>query len=143
MLTKKNNGVHEPEHRIPALIVPFLICPPGLILFAWYVTQQGNIYVIATGLAMNAAGLSLVPSVTLSYVVDAYPRTGPEALVLVNAFKNAVAFGFVRAVGSWYESQGLQNLFAELAGIQWAVLLLAVPMFFAGKWMRAKTIHFV
>lgn len=92
---------------------------------------------------MNAAGLSLVPSVTLSYVVDAYPRTGPEALVLVNAFKNAVAFGFVRAVGSWYASQGLQNLFAELAGTQWAVLLLAIPMFFAGKWLRVKTMHFV
>jgi hypothetical protein len=36
-IARRNSGIHQPEHRIPALLVPFLICPLGLILFAYMI----------------------------------------------------------------------------------------------------------
>ncbi len=134
---------HVPEHRMPALIVPFLICPPGLLLYAYIVSEQKSVYVAAVGYAMQIAGLVFVPSVVLSVVVDAWPASGSEAVVLVNAGKNAVAFGITLSTPKWFASEGLVKMFWEMAGIQWAVLALGLPLFFFGPWVRRKASIFV
>jgi MFS family permease len=110
-----------------------------LILYAYTVAQGGSKYTAAVGVAFQAAGLCFVPSVVLSYVVDAYPTENGEALVLINAGKNIVAFGVVKGNASWLATQGLKKMYGEMAGIQWAVLALALPLYFLGPWMRAKT----
>lgn len=88
---------------------------------------------------MSAAGLSLVPSVMLSYVVDSYPRMSGEALVLVNTSKNVVAFGVTKGSYKWMEMEGVAKMFYEMAGILWAVILLALPLYFVGGWLRKRT----
>ncbi|KAJ5924450.1 hypothetical protein N7466_008637 [Penicillium verhagenii] len=138
-MRKRNNNVHQPEHRLPALILPFLVCPVGLIVFG-YTIYHGQHYVRpAVGSAICAAGLTLVPSVMLSYVVDAYPRTAGEALVLVNTSKNVVAFGLATGAYSWMAEKGVNTMFYEFAGVQWAVLALALPLYIFGPWLRART----
>ncbi|PBP28149.1 hypothetical protein BUE80_DR001050 [Diplocarpon rosae] len=134
---------HVPEHRMPALIVPFILCPPGLMLFAYIISEQKSVYIAAVGIAMQTAALVFVPSVVLSVVVDAFPASGSEALVLINAGKNAVAFGITLSTPRWFASQGLVKMFWELAGIQWALLALGLPLFLFGPWLRTKTAKFV
>lgn len=134
---------HVPEHRMPALIVPFIICPPGLMLFAYIISENRSVYVAAVGSAMQIAGLVFVPSVVLSVVVDAWPESGSEAVVLINAGKNAVAFGITLSTPKWLLSEGLVKMFWEMAGIQWAVLALALPLYFFGPWLRRKSSIFV
>ncbi|KAJ6115656.1 hypothetical protein N7523_006073 [Penicillium sp. IBT 18751x] len=138
-MRKRNNNVHKPEHRLPALIVPFLICPVGLVVFGYTVARSAHYIQPAVGAAINSAALTLVPSVMLSYVVDSYPHTSGEALVLVNASKNIVAFGIARSAYSWMASSGVDNMFYELAGIEWAAIGLALPLYFAGPWLRSRT----
>lgn len=138
-MRRRNNNVHKPEHRLPALIIPFLISPVGLVVFGYTVARSANYVQPAVGAAINAAGLTLVPSVMLSYVVDSYPHASGEALVLVNASKNIVAFGISSSVYTWMYSSGVANMFYELAGIQWAVIGLGLPLYFAGPWLRART----
>lgn len=79
----------------------------------------------------------------LSYVVDAYPTEGGEALVLINAGKNVVAFGIVKGNAQWLAKEGLTKMYCEMAGIQWAVLFLGLPLYFAGPWLRRNTQKFV
>lgn len=138
-MRKRNNNVHKPEHRLPALIVPFIICPVGLIVFGYTVARQAHYIQPAVGAAINSAGLTLVPSVMLSYVVDSYPHTSGEALVLVNASKNIVAFGIASSAYSWMAKSGVADMFFELAGMQWAAIGLALPLYFAGPWLRSRT----
>ena len=97
----------------------------------------------AVGYSVQAAGLCFVPSVVLSYVVDAYPRESGEALVLINAGKNLVAFGLVKTNAAWLASQGLKKMYGEIAAVQWAVLLLALPLYFLGPWLKKVTLKFV
>ncbi|KAH7413213.1 MFS transporter [Cadophora sp. MPI-SDFR-AT-0126] len=134
---------HVPEHRMPALIVPFIVCPPGLMLFAYIISEHKSAYIAAVGSALQAAGLVFVPSVVLSVVVDAWPQSGSEAVVLINAGKNAVAFGITLSTPKWLASEGLVKMFWEMAGIQWAVLFLGIPLYFLGPWLRRKTSIFV
>ncbi|KAI9925551.1 hypothetical protein MW887_005932 [Aspergillus wentii] len=97
-MRKRNNDIHEPEHRLPTLIIPFLACPVGLIVFGYTVAHQEHYTRPAVGAALAASGLAMVPSVMLSYIVDSYPATSGEALVLVNASKNVVAFGLAKGI---------------------------------------------
>lgn len=120
-------------------MMPFLICPVGLIVFGYTVARQAHYVQPAVGAALTTAGLTMVPSVMLSYVVDSYPRTSGEALVLVNASKNVVAFGLARGAYSWMAMEGVGKMFYEFAGIEWAVLSLALPLYFARPWLRART----
>ena len=131
-LTRANGNIHKPEHRIPALILPFLLCPWGVILFAYTVADSKPYYAAAVGFAVQAAGLCFVPSVVLSYVVDVYPTEGGEALVLINADKNLVTFGVTKGNAQWLAKEGLKKMYCEMAGIQWLVLLLGLPLYFAG-----------
>ncbi|RAH61573.1 MFS transporter [Aspergillus piperis CBS 112811] len=138
-LRKRNNGVHKPEHRVPALIIPFVITPLGLVIFGYTVSRHMQYVIPAVGSAMSAAGLTLVPSVMLSYVVDSYPDTSGEALVLVNASKNVVAFGLSKGSVDWMTTQGVDKMFYEFAAVQWAVLALGLPLYFFGPWIRKRT----
>ena len=92
---------------------------------------------------MQSPALVLVSAVVLSYTVDSYPRTSGEALVLINAAKNVIAFAITTNANKWLAGSGLRKMFAELAGIQWAVLALAVPLYFLGPWTRKKTAHYL
>lgn len=141
-MRNRNNGIHKPEHRLPALVVPFIINPVGLIVFGYTISKQMHYAAPAVGQAMAAAGLTLVPSVMLSYVVDSYPYTSGEALVLVNASKNVVAFGLSKGSVSWMMSEGIDRMFYEFAGIQWVMIALALPLYFAGPWLRKRTGRF-
>ena len=114
-----------------------------MILYAWTISEQKPVYIVAIGFAFQAAGLCFVPSVVLSYVVDAYATESGEALVLINAGKNLVAFGITKVNAEWLANQGIKKMYAEVAAIQWAVLLLGVPLYFFGPWLRAKTLRFV
>lgn len=107
------------------------------------IAQGRSFYIAAVGYAMQSAGLVLVPSVVISYVMDAYPDSGSEALVLINAGKNAVAFGMTLAANEWFEKAGLTRMFLELAGIQWGVFLFGVPLYFAGPYLGRTTASFV
>lgn len=134
---------HKPENRMPSLIVPFIIAPPGLLLFAYILTQQGSVYAAAAGSAMSVSSMVFVPSVVLSVVVDAWPSSGSEALVLINAGKNLVGFGITLSTSQWLASEGLVKMFWEMAGIQWAVLALGLPLFFFGPLLRRSTMWLV
>jgi len=92
---------------------------------------------------MSAAGLTLVPSVMLSYVVDAYPQTSGEALVLINTAKNLIAFGLTKAANNWMARAGVRKMFIEMSGIEWGIFALALPLYFAGPWLRKVTLRFL
>ncbi|PYH74266.1 MFS transporter [Aspergillus vadensis CBS 113365] len=138
------NNTHHPKDRMPALIVPFLIAPPGLILFAYAIAREKSLYVSATAYAMQAAALVFVPSVTMSYIMDVYPQSGSEAMVLINAGKNIVAFGVTVSGAGWVGRDGIVKAFWELAAVQWVVLALVVPLYlfddsvrrFAGRFVK-------
>lgn len=138
-MRKRNNDRHKPEHRIPIMIVPFLVCPVGLIIYAYTASRHEHFVYPAIGAAIATSGLSMVPAIMLSYIVDAYPDVAGEALVLINCCKNVIAFGLSKSGNAWMVEAGLQNMFFELAGIEWALLLLPLTLYFVGPWMRVQT----
>jgi hypothetical protein len=119
-------------------MMPFIIAPPGLLLFAYTFTNGGSAYAAAVGYAMQVSALVLFPSVVLSIVVDSWPATSSEAMVLINAGKSAVAYGFTMSMPSWLAREGLVKMFWKMAAFQWIVLALAVLLYIFGPGQGRK-----
>jgi hypothetical protein len=72
-------------------------------------------------------------------VVDSYYAVAPEAVLLIVGLKNVFGFGFSYGVIPWITAMGYERTFGTVAGIQFAVVLLGVPLWLFGKRLRHLT----
>jgi hypothetical protein len=72
-------------------------------------------------------------------VVDAYLPVAFEALLLINAFKQIFAFGFAYGIVPWVTLDGYQGAFGAMAGIQFALMLFGLPLYYYGKQIRHES----
>ena len=137
--TRRNNGIREPEQRLPALLPAALASPIGCIIFG--VTFANNTSWIGPcfGLFFNNFALACGPNVALTYVVDGYLPWAGEAMVTVNAFKELVAFGMSYGTVPWLLKVGWLHMWGAACGISAALLLTSIPMYIWGKAFRRMT----
>jgi hypothetical protein len=102
------------------------------------------------GYGLIGYGITSVPAIAMTYgyhfrylvltlVLDSYLPVGFESLVLVNALKQIFAFGFAYGIVPWVTLDGYGGAFGAMAGLQFGVLLLAVPLWYYGKQIRHKS----
>jgi hypothetical protein len=75
----------------------------------------------------------------LILVLDAYLPVAHEALVLVQGLKQVFAFGFSYGIVPWIDLSGFQGAFGTMVGIQCAIMLFGVPLWYWGKQIRHST----
>lgn len=132
----ERNGGHKPEYRLYSMIIPFIICSPGLLLFV-YTFIKGSYVGPAIGFAMQAAGLTLVPAATISYVIDSHPFHAPEAVASINLLTHLISFALSKTANDWLLRVGVKQLFIDMAVIEWALFIgLTLPLLFFGPWLR-------
>lgn len=71
-LSKRNDGVFEPEMRLPMVTFPMLATIPGLIMFGVGIDRGYHWIVIVIGSSLVAVGLSAIPSALQPYLLDSY-----------------------------------------------------------------------
>ncbi|KAK9447916.1 MFS transporter [Limtongia smithiae] len=141
-LRNRNGGVHKPEHRLPALIMPMIICPAGLFLFGFTTAKQDSYVLPAIGFSLQSTGLAMVPSTMLSYVVDSFPETSGEAMVLIHAGKSVVGFGLALRASDWLAASGVRDQFITMACIEFALIgILGSILFIYGPRLRHMARH--
>lgn len=93
-LTRKNNGVYEPEFRLPMMIVVPIVSTIGYFLFGNLI-QQGQSPVAAAvlfGLVFVSVQFAAVS--TGAYIVDGFRDISVEIFIISMSVKNFVFFGF-------------------------------------------------
>lgn len=139
----RQRGKHMPEYRLVTLVVPFLVCSPGLIIFG-YTYTNGSYIGPAVGYAMEMASLMLIPSTILSYAIDSYPNDSSEVVALMNAVTHLIPFGLTQTASDWLVRVGPKQLFLDMAIIQWALIAgLSIVLLAFGPYLRnlAHDIH--
>jgi hypothetical protein len=69
-------------------------------------------------------------------VIDCYYPVAYEAMLLVNGLKNVFGWAFSYGVVPWVTRSGYQGAFCTMVGIQCAVMLFGVPLWYWGKQIR-------
>jgi hypothetical protein len=85
--TKRNNGIREPEMRLPAVTIGLVCSPLGLILYGLGIEKQLHWIVPTLGLGFLSFAIAQATNVTLVYVIDSYRPIAGETVVTQLAFK--------------------------------------------------------
>jgi hypothetical protein len=76
---KKPKSRHEPQYRLYRVIIPFLLCSPGLLLFE-YTYIEGSYRSPSIGYATQVTSIVLAPAIMLSYAINSYPYGSAEVV---------------------------------------------------------------
>lgn len=125
----------KPERRLPALIIPFALAPPGLLLYGICLAKREGWVAPAIGYAMHSFGFVAVSNIVVTYAVDSFRAAAAgEAMVILFIVRNAVAVVCSVYCFSWIQRDGLKAVFETMAGLEWGVMLLGILMYaFAGR----------
>lgn len=85
--TRRNDGIREPEMRLPAATIGLIASPLGLILYGVGIEDKMHWIVPTLGLGFLSFAIAQVTNVTLTYVIDSYRPIAGETIVTQLAFK--------------------------------------------------------
>ncbi|KAL3481004.1 putative polyamine transporter [Aspergillus californicus] len=137
--TKRHGGDRLPEYRLPALVIPGIIGPGGILIFGLCIANQVHWIGAAFGYAMQAFGVAAISNVAVTYSLECYKPITGEALVIIFVIRNTIGMLLSLYASDWISRQGPAAVFGEMTAIQVASVLVAVPLFFWGGPLRAWT----
>ncbi|KAI5842378.1 major facilitator superfamily domain-containing protein [Tricharina praecox] len=137
-MAKKNGGIHEPESRLPSLILPSIFTVIGSVIYGvssahtdqyhWAISLLGAFF-------LNFGFLSLNTSLSV-YAVECYPRWAGPLLVMVCALRNVVGFAMNFKIVDFINACGYDGAFGIYAGIFGGFALIGIPIYVWGKRLR-------
>jgi len=135
-MTKQNNGVYEPEFRLPLMMYLTFLIPISLFMYGWMadknVQWMGPIISLAPfGVGMLAAFLS-----SQSYMIDAFPSYAASAVAALTIIRSLFGAFLPMAGLSLYQSLGLGWGNSLLGFI--SIATLPIPFFF---WKYGKRLR--
>jgi hypothetical protein len=140
-MSKRNNGVYEPEFRLIPLIIPTLVGIPACVLFgqAGSYPERFHWFAIVFGYCgqfFSFVGASIAGQ---TYLLDAYPSRQGSALVLVCAMRGVIQFGLSFGINNFQKQVGYAAVFGTYGGLTAVFGVLGVLVFYYGKKIREFT----
>lgn len=139
MGARRNNGVREPEHRLPAMFIPIITGPLSLVLYGLCIEKKTHWMVGCLGLSLVNFNVCCATNIALVYAIDCYKPIADEVITSTLAFKAAVGFALGFYTNTWVTNQGYLAGYGQMAAIEGGLLLTAVPMYYFGKRLRQST----
>ncbi|ETN42062.1 uncharacterized protein HMPREF1541_04001 [Cyphellophora europaea CBS 101466] len=136
-LTKRNNGIYEPEFRLVFMVPAGIACGLGMFLFG-YTLEIGA----AAELCSFLQGLMMVGVLigifsTLSYGLDSFRSQSNEIFVMNMLFKNFMFYGLSNFANDWVAAKGPEEIMFVFGGTSIFIAILALPVYIFGKRMRS------
>lgn len=131
-----------PEQRLIALIPGMLFGPAGCVLLAFACGKHLHWALIAVGFGLVSFRSVYTPNIAITYIVHRHQREGAECLVLINMFKNLVAFLFLYEAVGWVNQNGYIQVYMIMFMLNVLVLIFAVPLYYYDAKKRRNTEEF-
>ena len=162
-MSRRNDGVYEPEFRL-VMAIPIVIATCiGLMGYGWSAQERDNWIVPTVFFGIISFGCSLGSTTSITFAVDSYRQYAGEALVTLNFSKSKssvpdgqhlarvlilamsdIFHGLVFSLffNDWLDADGTKETFVAIGGIQLALLLISTPaMYIWGKRARMWTVR--
>ena len=162
-MSRRNDGVYEPEFRL-VMAIPIVVATCiGLMGYGWSAQERDNWIVPTVFFGIISFGCSLGSTTSITFAVDSYRQYAGEALVTLNFSKSKssvpdgqhlalvlilsisdIFHGLVFSLffNHWLDADGLKDTFVAIGGIQLAFLLISTPaMYIWGKRARMWTVR--
>ncbi|KAL3419491.1 major facilitator superfamily transporter [Phlyctema vagabunda] len=137
-VTKRNNGVYEPEFRLLLMIVAASLTSVAYIGFGYSIAAGAPIYIPILFLGVQTIGVPFATSASFTYVMDCHPTHAAQAFVTMNFIKALLSLVMSNFVNSWFQQVGPKSVFTVVAIANLGVSGLSIPMYIFGKRLRSK-----
>lgn len=137
-MSKRNNGVYQPEYRLIILIVPAVVGVVCSIMYGQTASYPDKYTWGSVAVTYNAIFFAFLGAnvVGLTYAIDSFPLAAGPLLVLICAGRGFISFGLSYATLPATQTLGFATTFNIFAIITGVLSLLAVPFYFYGRQIR-------
>ncbi|KAF1970880.1 MFS general substrate transporter [Bimuria novae-zelandiae CBS 107.79] len=135
---RQSKGVHEPEHRLPPLIAPLLICIMMTIIYGFAIQYPEKFHWFAIAFTVNIWLFLLLAASTVgtTYLLDAHPQRAGAILVVIPVTRGLVSFGISYHTVDYVAAIGAAKTFGILSAIMGVFGLVGVFFYWKGKGVR-------
>ncbi|KAI5925181.1 major facilitator superfamily domain-containing protein [Camillea tinctor] len=139
-LTRRNNGVREPEMRLPAMI-PYVF----IMILGSVITAVGYDYhwpwpaIVVVGYGCLGIQVSALPSIASTYAVDSYKPVTGSLFVAITVNKNVWGYGVSKFLTPWAEESGFRAPMLVNMALITVFCASATIFWFWGKKFRGMT----
>ncbi|CAG7923895.1 unnamed protein product [Penicillium olsonii] len=140
-LSRRNNGLYQPEYRLLMMAIPAVIGTVCGIIYGQAAAYPDRWNVSAIVIAYNASFLAFLGAniVGITYAVDSFPRQAAPFLVVICAGRGLISFGLSYATLPAVHTLGYDRTMIVETVICAVLALIAIPVFFFGLRMRNCT----
>ncbi|UDD62627.1 hypothetical protein AFCA_009940 [Aspergillus flavus] len=144
LLSKRNNGVSEPEYRLLAVILPTVAILLSTIIYGKTAGHPKNWTWAGIAVTLNFEYFGFVGIVVSSFVycMDAYPQRVDATLVLICSCRGFIGFGISYGAIAFVHKTGYEGAFNICAGIMAALMVIGIFIYIFGRQIRRRTQKF-
>lgn len=149
----RQDGQVYPEQRLLALAPGAVVAPTGCLLIAFACAEKLHWVAIAFGFGMGklryaplyalcaelsqvSFGTIFTPNIAITYVVECHPTKAAESLVMINVFKNLVAFLFLYKATDWIAAKGWVQVYMIMFMLSVLGIVFAALSYVLGRKRR-------
>ncbi|KAL3477168.1 MFS general substrate transporter [Aspergillus californicus] len=93
-LKAQNNGIGQPEFRVPLLSISAFMLPAGLFIYGWTGEKQTHWIAPNIGAALFGMGTIITFQCAQTYLIDSYTRFAASALAASACMRSLCGFSF-------------------------------------------------
>ncbi|KAF6832174.1 hypothetical protein CMUS01_07029 [Colletotrichum musicola] len=136
---RRNGGVHEPEQRLLAWILPMVTAIILTVLYGYVLRDPENYHWMAIVSVVDGYLIVLmgVNTVGTAYLIDAHPNFAGAILVALPVTRGLVGFGLSKHTTDYISNIGPVKTFGIYSAVSAGFCLLGVILFFTGKRVRS------
>ncbi|OBT79914.1 hypothetical protein VF21_01585 [Pseudogymnoascus sp. 05NY08] len=144
--TMHNNGIREPEMRLPTLILFSAAALLGGLIVS-YGYQYGWPWeaIVILGYTLLGMQLAALAAIATTYAIDSYKPVAGEFLISATVVKNLWGYGLSQFLNPWIVKSGYVLPIMVNTALTLFFICLAIPLFFYGKrvryWSANSTVH--
>ncbi|QDS69172.1 hypothetical protein FKW77_010560 [Venturia effusa] len=136
-MTKKNDGIFEPEFRLMLMLIAVPVSTASFVGFGLAAERKQSVAWILFWGVLQSVSSPFGTQAAVSYILDCYPQDMNQALVTI-MFTKAVALLVVSSkVAGWYQAVGARSVMFTCAGINIGISLFTIPAYIYGKRFRS------
>ncbi|PCG93378.1 Major facilitator superfamily domain, general substrate transporter [Penicillium occitanis (nom. inval.)] len=134
--TIRNDGIREPEMRLPTCIVAAALTMIGAVISGVTYHYKTHWSGPIVGFAVLSAGAQMGATLSMSYALDCHKELSAELMVTVSCLKSTVAWIWTWCINDWLDSNGTIVVFVTVACLNMVVYGIAFILHLRGKQMR-------
>lgn len=144
--TKKNNGIREPEMRLPVMIPFFVIQLIGFVCISQGMQDKWPWEaIVIVGFTFTGIQVAALANIICTYAVDCYRPVAGDILLLGSLVKDLWAYGVSKWLPAYFMKSGFITPLWVCYTVTLVPLALTIPLYFFGKtfrrWSRNSSIH--